>query len=327
MINLALIGLGYWGKNYLRVIKDSAGVKLAYICDVNENLELLPNDAKFTTNYEDIANDDKVDACIIATPASSHYKIAKTLLENNKHVLVEKPLTMNSKEAEELLRIADEQRLVLMAGHIYCYHPAIRYLKEFIKRKRAGQIYYGMAVRIGLGPIRSDASCTWDLATHDIAIADYLFEKKPISVTATATSFLQKQKGIYDYAHIHLEYEDMHLGITASWYAAEKIRSIWLAGSKCLIKFDDMNKEWPIMIYQSQVKKEEKFDLKRFLGGKILMPRLAKDEPLILQVKHFIDCIKTKRRPITDGNQGLKVVSILEAVEKSIKIGRKIKLG
>ncbi len=224
MLNVALIGLGYWGKNYLRVLQNIERIKLRYVCDNNpEVLKGVPSYIRTTLDYEEIAKDEDIKAAFLVTPASTHYEIAKLFLEQGKHLLVEKPLTMNVKEAFDLARIAKENKVTLMVGHIYCFHPAIQYLRKLIKSRKLGKVFYGIAIRIGLGPIRQDASCTWDLATHDIAILDYLFNNMPIYVTATATTFLQRDRNIYDYAYIHLEYPEMQFAITASWYAAEKL--------------------------------------------------------------------------------------------------------
>jgi len=324
MINIALVGLGYWGKNYLRVLREIHGASLIYVCDlIEESSKLLPQGIKFVSDYEELAQKNEINAAIISTPASTHYEITRKFLESGKDVLVEKPLTMASGEAADLIKIAKENKRILMVGHIYCYHPAVRYLRGMIINKKAGKIFYGMALRMGLGPIRNDASCTWDLATHDIAILDYIFKQKPNYVTATATSFLQKDKQVYDYAHIYLEYENMHFSVTSSWYSAEKIRSLWIEGSRYLIKFDDMNKDWPIMIYRSNlINIKDQSDYK----GTIFMPRIPKDEPLLVQTRHFVECVRLRKKPLTDGYQGLSVIEILEAAERAIKQGKKVKL-
>jgi len=331
MLNVALIGLGYWGKNYLRVLQNIKGIELRYVCDSNpEALKDITSHIRTTLDYEEIAKDEDIKAAFLATPASTHYEIAKLFLEQGKHLLVEKPLTMNIKEAVDLARIAKENKVILMVGHIYCFHPAIQYLRKLIKSRKLGKVFYGIAIRIGLGPIRQDASCTWDLATHDIAILDYLFNSMPIYVTATATTFLQRDKNIHDYAHIHLEYPEMQFAITTSWYAAEKIRSWYIATSKYLIKFDDMNKEWPLSMYQSNVEKIMKEELikkqSEIYKGKLYMPRIEKEEPLIKQVEHFINCIRFNKKPLTNASQAIRVISILEAVEESIEKGKKIEL-
>jgi len=331
MIKVALIGLGYWGRNYLRVLQNIEGVKLSYVCDSNpEALKDVPSYVKTTLDYEEIAKDEDIKVAFLATPASTHYKIAKLFLEQGKHLLVEKPLTMNIREAFELAKIAKENKEILMVGHIYCFHPAIQYLHKLIKNKKLGKVFYGIAIRIGLGPIRKDASCTWDLATHDIAILDYLFNSMPIYVTATATTFLQKDKNIHDYAYIHLEYPEMQFAITTSWYAAEKIRSWYIATSKYLIKFDDMNKEWPLSIYQSNIEKIKQEELikkqSKIYKGKLYMPRIEKEEPLMKQVEHFINCVKFNKEPLTNAYQAIRVISILEAVEESIEKGRKVEV-
>jgi len=157
MINVALIGLGYWGRNYLRVLQKIEVIKLSYVCDSNpETLKDVLSYVKTTLDYEEIAKDDDIKTAFLATPASTHYIIAKLFLEQGKHLLVGKPLTMNVREAFELAKIAKENKEILMVGHIYCFHPAIQYLRKLFKNKKLGKVFYGIAIRIGLGPIIKD---------------------------------------------------------------------------------------------------------------------------------------------------------------------------
>ena len=331
-IGLALIGLGYWGANYFRVLRQFKEVNLKYSCD-KEISKLMnyaeltdTNSVNFTDDLTKIAEDKEVEAVIIATPASSHYEIAKMMLEAGKHVLVEKPLTMDYEQALELCRLSEKMSKILMVGHIYCFNPAVNYIRGVIRSGRLGDLYYGVGLRLGLGPIRNDASCTWDLATHDIAMLIYLLDEMPHYVSAQGLSFLQKEKGIHDYANIQLKYDNgFQFNLTVSWYAAEKIRTWYLMGSKSMVKFDDMNKNAPVTIYNKSIiavpaDRDTMHHVDKIIPieGDIIIPYIQQSEPLLLECKHFIESIKTGKKPLTDGVQGAKVIKVLEVIEKSI---------
>jgi predicted dehydrogenase len=214
-----------------------------------------------------------------------------------------------------------------MVGHIYCFNPAVNYIKEIMKSGKLGSLYYGVGLRLGLGPIRNDASCTWDLATHDIAMLDYLLNKMPSSVSANGFSFLQKERGVHDYATIQFNYDDgFRFNLIVSWYAAEKIRMWYLMGSKSMLKFDDINKNAQISIFDRSVVIDfsEQGVTKNIYkivprGGDTIIPYIKQEEPLLLEVKHLIECINTGKKPLTDGEQGTRVINVLEAIEESIK--------
>jgi len=324
-LNISLIGLGYWGINYLRVLLLLNNIKLKYICDKNQKkAEKYSNVAKIVKDPSILAKDKELDAVIIATPASTHYEIAKLMLQAGKHVLIEKPFTMKYSEAEELSQLSRQMNTILMVGHIYCFNPAVNYIREILNTGKLGNLLYGVGLRLGLGPIRNDASCTWDLATHDIAILDYLLAKEPVAVSAHAGSFFQKAKGIYDYANILLYYDQgFTFNLIVSWYAAEKIRTWYLMGSNCMLKFDDMNKTAPLMIFDKKVDlviNEGEGDVTPVpREGGVAIPYIKQEEPLLLEVKHFLECIRDGKKPLTDCEQGLRVVKILELIEESIK--------
>lgn len=330
-ISVGVIGLGYWGVNYLRVLLQLKDVRLKYVCD-KETTRLVnyadltgTNTVNFTDELTKLARDKELDAVIVATPASSHYEIVKTMLEAGKHVLVEKPLTMNYGQAQELCSLSRKVNRILMVGHIYCFNPAVSYIKHALEAGRLGNLYYGVGLRLGLGPIRSDASCTWDLATHDIAMLDHLLNTMPSAVSAHALSFLQKEEGIHDYANIQLKYKNgFEFSLIVSWYAAEKTRTWYLMGSKSMLKFDDTDRDTPIFIYDKNVDVapiQASGNASKVVPrvGDTLIPYIRQDEPLLLQVKHFVECVRTGRKPLTDCEQGARVVKLLEAVEESIK--------
>jgi len=318
-LKLGLIGLGYWGSNYLRILMQLDDVELKYVCD--KEFTRFPKSSTFfpTDDLTELVEDTELDAVIIATPASTHYEITKMMLQSGKHVLTEKPLTTSFKQTLELRELSKTLGKTLMVGHIYCFNPAVNYIREMLVNSKLGSLQYGIGLRLGLGPIRTDADCVWDLATHDIAILDYLLGKTPICVSANALSFLQVREGIYDYASIQLKYADnFQFSLIVSWYAAEKIRLWYLVGSTKMLKFDDVNKSTPIAIYDKAVDQNVNFTYKE---GDILLPYMPQKEPLLLEVQHFIETVKTGKEPLTNADQAVNVIKVIEAIEKSIRNG------
>jgi UDP-N-acetylglucosamine 3-dehydrogenase len=332
-MKIGLIGLGYWGQNYLRVLRMFEGVELCYVCDKEASKLSKALGVKLCSDPEIMAEDKELDAVVVATPASTHYEIVKVSLEAGKHVLVEKPFTTSYEQAVELSKLSEDVGKILMVGHIYCFNPAVNYIKSILTSKELGTPYYGIGLRLGLGPIRYDASCTWDLAVHDISILDYLLGETPSEVSARAVSFLQKHKGIYDHAMISLKYPSgFHFSLTVNWYAPEKLRLWYLVGSRGMIKFDDVNKNAQVTIFRKTVrmpagssatKNEINLSIEE---GETIIPHITQEEPLLLQVKSFIDAIKNGTKPTSDGWQGARVVRVLEAIEKSIRIGKSVRI-
>ncbi len=329
-LNIALVGVGYWGANYIRVLRQLKDVRLTYICDKDhsalEKYRDVADHVKLTDDIHELAEDEGLQLVIVATPASTHYEITKAMLEARKHVLVEKPLTMNFGDAVKLANLAKEMGRTLMVGHIYRFNQSVNYIESMLKSGRLGELFYGVGLRMGLGPIRSDASCTWDLATHDIAMLDFLLNKMPRQISAHGSSFLRKGREIYDYASVFLDYEDgFRFSLTVSWYAPEKIRTWYLMGSKGMLKFDD-NKNPPVTIYDKSVTFTPASENGMSKAGNILpkqgdtiMPYIEQSEPLMAEVRHFIESSKNGSTPLADGWQGARVVRVLEAVEESIK--------
>lgn len=333
MINIGVVGLGYWGPNYVRVLSEIEGVTLKYCCDLDENkldkLKRFLNKVKTTTDYREILDDEEVDAVIITTPPNTHYKLIKDSLEHQKHVLVEKPLTDNLESAKEVVNLAEKLNKVLMVGHIYLFNPGILKLKTIINSGELGQLFYGIALRLGLGPIRKFASALWDLAIHDIYISMYLFDSKPISVSCSGESYLQD--GTEDYVNVTLKYPNkINFSIYASWFCPEKTRKITLVGSKKMVVFDDINKTEMIKIFEKSLNltllnsTPEYVDHQMIVRqGDTRIPYIEQSEPLKNQVKHFIECIKTGKTPKSSGKHGLNVIKVLDAAEKSLKNGGK----
>ncbi len=334
-INLGLIGIGYWGLNYVRIFKEIPSANLLYACDLNRSrLKLVKKnhpEVKITTNYQEILKKEEIDAVIIATPASSHYQIVKESLKKNKSVLVEKPMTLNSKEACEITELAEKKGLKLMVGHVFEYNQAVIEMKKIINKKELGKIYYLHFTRTGLGPIRSDVNAMWDLAAHDVSILHYLLEETPIRVLAKGKWFIQKE--IEDVVFLTLEFKSgVIANIHISWLDPRKKREVTVVGSKKMMVFDDMNPTDKIFLYDKGVTKEliegtfDEFQLAIRVGD-VFIPRIDFKEPLKEECLHFIDCLRKNEKPKTNGWSGYKVVKVLEAAEKSLKEEKEIEIA
>ncbi len=278
---------------------------------------------KSSTNYFDLLKSPKINAVVISTPASTHYKIAKECLLSNKHVLLEKPLTLTVEEGAKLVNLAIERNLILMVGHTFLYNNAIIKIKELLDNGDLGEIYYLHATRTHLGLIRDDVNAAWDLAPHDIAIFRYLLGRNPNKVSAFGRKCLKN--GLEDVVFINLEFPGgVVASIHACWISSNKVRQIEVVGSKGRILFDDLNHLETIKFYQKGISVERSvnsYGEYQFLlrDGDIISPKIEMSEPLKNECQHFIDCIVNKTSPLTNGSNGLDVVRILVAVEESLK--------
>jgi predicted dehydrogenase len=291
---------------------------------------------KTTQNWQDIIDDPEVDAVIIATPASSHYELAKAALNAGKHILVEKPLAMNVREADELIAIAAATNNILMAGHTFLYNPAVRYMKELITKQELGQIYYIYGQRVNLGQVRSDVNAWWNLAPHDISILLYLLEGElPTSIAAHGTAYLQPD--IEDVVFATMTWANqVTANIQVSWLDPGKIRKMTLVGSRKMIVYDDIS-DSKITILDKGVewipKAGEVMDFDRldnynpsYRSGDIWLPKIDNKEPLGIEANHFLECIRKGEVPISDGKHARDVVAVLEAGQIALKSGQKVSL-
>jgi predicted dehydrogenase len=276
----------------------------------------------FTSKIEDLLEDPELDAVCIATPASTHYAIAKSSLKAGKHVLIEKPLTLHSKEGEELVAMAENRRLKLMVGHTFQFNNAVKKLKEYLELGEIGRLYYLYFSRTGLGPIRQDVNALWDLAPHDISVLLYLLGKHPTQVHATGASFIQP--GVHDVVFATLKFADGILDhIHVSWLDPHKIRKITLIGSEKMVVFDDVEPLEKVRIYTKGATRTEppssfgEFQISLRMGD-VVVPYIPLEEPLKQQCKHFVDCVLLDKQPQSDGRNGVEVVRVLEKIQESL---------
>lgn len=324
-INIAIVGLGYWGPNLVRNFCQLDNVCVHSICDINEKrfASIIKNypAIKTTTDFNEILNNPDISAVVIALPTALHYEYAKKALLAGKHVLVEKPMTSSSAQAEELIELAKKQQKILMVDHTFVYYGPVQKIKEIINSGELGKIYYFDSQRINLGLLRPDANVIWDLACHDISILNYLLEEKPVSVSAVGTCHFGNKKE--EIAHLMIKYgTDLVSHVHVSWLSPVKIRQILIGGENKMIYFDDIQPSEKIKIYDRSVKmdlsKETPFD-PVYRSGEIRIPVYNQKEALLLECEDFVECIKTGKQPLTNAESGLNVVKILEACDESLK--------
>jgi len=327
MVKIGIIGCGEWGLNFVRVFNQLPESTIWGCADISsERLEYVITQyptIKTTNDYNVILGNSEIDAVYIATPASTHYEIAKQALSADKHILVEKPITLKFREAKELVDLAKSKNKILMVGHTFLFNMAIRKLKEYILSGELGEIYYLYLNRTNLGPIREDVDAITDLIPHDISIILYLLDQIPIYVNAKGKSYIQPER--LDAGFITLEFNNnVVANVHVSWLAPCKTRQVTIIGSKKMVIFDDTNITEPIKIYDKSAYYKKRYDTYGefqlvLRDGDILIPRIELKEPLKTECAHFIECILESKTPLTDGNAGMIVVKILEAIYESVK--------
>jgi len=327
-IKVGVIGSGYWGPKLVRNFHAIPGAELFIVSDLRQDrldhVSGLYPGVKVTKDYEELLESD-VEAVAIATPVSTHYDLARAALEHGKHILVEKPLTNDSHQAQDLIDLARENGRVLMVGHTFEYNPAVGFLRDFIASGKLGQVYYINATRVNLGIFQQDINVVWDLAPHDISILLYILGVEPISVSARGSAYVQP--GIHDVAYLTFRFPDgVMADVRVSWLDPCKIRSITVVGSLKMIVYDDVEPVEKIKIYDKGVDVPpysdtlEEFHLS-YRHGDITTPAISSAEPLNLECTHFLDCIRYNKKPRSNGVVGLRVVRILEHAQRSLLNG------
>lgn len=324
MINLGLIGCGYWGKNYVSTIVNIPELNLKYVNDLKPPNVPLSENTIYTKNLEDVLKDQKIMGVIIATPTMTHYKLAAKAIESGKHVLVEKPMTSNTEDAERLCELAQANNVNLMVGHIFKYNIAVKTIQEKIFRGEIGELRYIEARRVGLGPIRQDVDVLWDFATHDIYISNMFVGKNPSAVSCIGISHNGE---LDDISSLNLKYEnpDIMTTIYVNWEHPVKERKTIIGGSEKAILFDDMEVADKLKIFDRGVNYlHTKIGYGTFQAltkqGDTLIPKLNLSAPLEDEIRHFVECMNGEKC-LSDGYDGLNVISILEAAEESKKNG------
>lgn len=327
-LGIAVVGCGYWGMNYVRIFNELLDSRVVAVCDqradrLQEVGRRFPG-VYLTSDIGDLTSREGVDAVVVCTEATSHYEVTRRLLAAGKHVLVEKPLTTRSADAQALIDLAEENSMLLMVGHTFIFNAAVRKVKEYVQSDD-GRVYYLYARRTNLGPIRHDVNALWDLAPHDIAIFNYLLDSTPEWVSATGGRVLGNCR--HDVGFVSLGYPRNVLAhVHVSWADPDKAREVVVVKSDKRIVFNDLNGPEQVRVFEKGLSPVEQEPLNygefRFeiRDGDIVSPRIEAVEPLKYQCRHFLECVRTGKHPISGGVEGRDVVRVLEAVNRSIEL-------
>ena len=318
-MKIAIVGAGYWGANLVRVFRQ-LGV-LDRICDFSQErlaqLAIQYPDIKIESSFDAILNDSSVDAVVIATPAERHYEMASKALLAGKHTYVEKPLTLHCDEAETLTSLAERKGLILMVGHLLEYHPAITRVEQMIEQGELGRLEYIYSNRLNLGKVRREENALWSFAPHDISVILLLTKQMPIQVTATGGTYLQPN--IADVTVSTMLFDrGVRAHLFVSWLHPYKEQKLVVVGERRMVVFDDVRKTDKLQVYEKKIDLVDgQFVATKPEGEPISFPG---DEPLLLECRHFVECLQTGRNPKTDGHDGWRVLRVLEASQRSLSM-------
>jgi predicted dehydrogenase len=320
---VGLVGLGYWGPNLARNLDEHLDVRLTWICDREEQAlsrtaSRFP-DARHTTRFEDLLEDESLQAVAIATPVVTHFELARQALLAGKHVFVEKPLALSSTLGEQLVALAEERGLVLMPGHLLLYHPGVGKLKELVAAGDLGRLLYVYGNRQNLGQIRRDENALWSLGAHDLSVILHLVEEEPIEAWARGVSFLNP--GVEDVVFCYHRFPSgvvahMHL----SWLDPHKMRRMTVVGDRKMAVFDDMELERKVTIYdKGPEQRADTWGEWQTRTGDISIPKVPNDEPLRLECEHFVQLLQGEGDRFAAAREGLAVVRALEQLQASLE--------
>ncbi len=329
MLNIGVIGYGYWGPN---IVRNFMAVEDADVVMISDKRDNAFNRAQKDYPHVSVARDDlevinspQTDAIAIVTPVSTHYDLARKSLNSGKHIFVEKPFTSSVKEAEELIELADKKNLKIMVDHTFLFTGAVRKIKQFIDEGVLGELFYFDSIRINLGLLQSDVNVVWDLAPHDLSIMDYLIGKEPLGITANGMAHIN---GLEDVAYVTIYFPGNLIGhISVNWLSPVKIRTTLIGGQKKMLVWNDLVADEKIRVYDRGVEisdKETSYNARiNYRSGDIWVPRLEQLEALRVEAEYFVKCINDDTTPINDGQAGLRVIRMLEAIVNSLKNGGK----
>jgi predicted dehydrogenase len=324
MLRIGIIGYGYWGPNILRNFEKCRLVKVAAVCDKNENAlsnwkEKHPA-IKAVYDYHEVTDAPDIDAVAIVTPVSSHYHLAKRALDHGKHVFIEKPFTDSVAHAEALIEIAERKNLSIMVDHTFLFTGAVRKIKELMDAQSLGKIYYYDSTRFNLGLFQHDVNVIWDLAPHDFSILNFIISEYPTALSATGRSHVD---GHEDIAYITLFFSSTLIAhINVNWLSPVKIRTTLIGGERKMLVWNDVNDDEKIKVYDKGIEvstTEGIYDLLvNYRSGDIWTPRIDPQEALKAECSHFIECILNDQKPLNDGYAGLQIVRQLAACDESL---------
>ena len=334
MIRVAQIGCGYWGPNLLRNLNRLSEFEVVAVVEKSPDRKLyVRNNYPHLSVIDDenllLNGEFNVDAVVIATPAHTHFLLAKKFLEQGKHVFIEKPIASSTQECKTLIELANEKSLTLMVGHVFEYNASVKKIKELISNGELGDIYYITSERLNLGRVRQDVNALWNLAPHDISIINYWLEEEPKSISAQGVAYIQKD--IQDVSFLTMRYpSNVMAHVHVSWLHPLKTRAMVVVGSKKMLVYDDTSADAKIRIYDKGITRQSintnlgEFDtFAQFQlihrAGDVLIPHFDFPEPILEEMKDLAQSIQTGSPPIADGYSGLRVVKVLESAQKSLE--------
>jgi predicted dehydrogenase len=327
-LTVGVVGLGYWGPNLARNFHALSGAELVWCCDASsaarERVAPMVPRAKMTDRFEDLLEDDELDAIVLATPVPTHAELAVRVLDAGKHCFVEKPLAQSVEDAERAVAAAERSGRTLMVGHLLEYHPGVRQLKALASSGELGDIHYIYGNRLNLGKARADENALWSLGAHDISVLLHLVEEEPVEISARGESYLRP--GVEDVVFCFLRFPS---GISAhlhlSWLDPHKERRFTVVGSKRMATFDDMAIEGKLTVYDKGFDQDSRsYGEYITRSGDIFSPRIDNGEPLRLECEHFVDSIREGTPPRSDGHSGLRVVRVLESLQLELEASRRL---
>jgi predicted dehydrogenase len=325
MIRIGVIGYGYWGPNVVRNLRTLEGCQVGAVCDLNSAALKRVTQAHpgipVTTNPQDLLTSSAIDAIAVVTPVSTHFGLAKAALENGKHVFLEKPFTATARQAEELIELGERKKLTIMVDHTFLFTGAVRKIRELLDDGVLGELYYYDSTRINLGLFQHDVSVVWDLAPHDLAIMDYLIQRKPVAITATGEAHLS---GLTDVAYLTVYFPGNTIAhINVNWLSPVKIRTTLLGGEKKMLVWNDLEADEKVKVYDKGVQLQNGTGLHELLvsyrAGDMWAPRVEQTEALKVELAYFVDCLTKNHNPVNDGLAGYRVVKLLEAADQSLR--------
>lgn len=325
MIQVGVIGYGYWGPNIVRNLHALNSVQVKMVCDANPaalgRAQRAYPTLRAASDPTEILRSSEIDAVAIVTPVWTHYELAKLALENGKHVFVEKPFTSNSEQAEELIELAARKKLSIMVDHTFLFTGAVRKIRELTESGILGDLYYYDSLRVNLGLFQHDVSVIWDLAPHDLSIMDYLIKGEPEAIVATGEKHLN---GVEDVAFMTIYFPRSVIAhINVNWLSPVKIRTTLIGGQKKMVVWNDLVADEKVRVYDKGVQITSGDGIRDLLvsyrTGDMWAPQIEQQEALRVELDYFADCIMNSKTPFNDGLAGLRVVRMLEAAEASIQ--------
>ncbi|HZO58636.1 MAG TPA: Gfo/Idh/MocA family oxidoreductase [Solirubrobacterales bacterium] len=332
MLQVGMVGLGYWGPSLLRALFDLPNVQVKWICDRDPE-RLARYERRYpgvmsTLRIDDVLEDDAVDAVVIATPVYTHFYLASRALHAGKHAFVEKPLAASSREADELVRVAESKGLALMCGHTFIYSPAVRAVRTMLEQGELGELFFVSSSRVNLGLHQQDISVIWDLGPHDFSMLLYWFDEMPEKVRAVGRDSIVK--GISDVAFVTLDFPSGLLAnVELSWLAPSKLRRTVIVGSERMVVYDDGSTE-PIKVFNHGVVYQDpetfgEYHLS-YRTGDIVSPKIDAAEPILLELSDFVAAVEAREAPLGHLDLARNVARLTEAAEESLRTGGDVSL-